>query len=52
MLSGTQRAVAANDQGIVAALDAAGGIVSRAATQLGLSRQALYRRLERYGITS
>ena len=38
-------------EAVVAALDAAGGIVSRAATQLGLSRQALYRRLERYGIT-
>ena len=35
---------------VVAALNAAGGVVSRAATQLGLSRQALYRRLERYGI--
>ncbi len=36
---------------VVAALGAAAGNVSRAATQLGLSRQALYRRLERYGIT-
>ncbi|MGM9483050.1 sigma-54-dependent transcriptional regulator [Roseateles sp. NT4] len=35
---------------VVAALNAAGGVVSRAAGQLGLSRQALYRRLERYGI--
>jgi DNA-binding NtrC family response regulator len=35
---------------VVAALNAAGGVVSRAASQLGLSRQALYRRLERYGI--
>ena len=39
------------DHAVVAALGAAGGNVSRAATQLGLSRQALYRRLERYGIT-
>jgi DNA-binding NtrC family response regulator len=37
-------------EAVMAALNAAGGIVSRAATQLGLSRQALYRRLERYGI--
>ena len=37
-------------EAVVAALASAGGIVSRAATQLGLSRQALYRRLERYGI--
>ncbi|WP_449422850.1 helix-turn-helix domain-containing protein, partial [Rhodanobacter lindaniclasticus] len=26
--------------------------VSRAAQQLGLSRQALYRRMERYGLTA
>ncbi len=37
-------------EAVVAALATAGGIVSRAAAQLGLSRQALYRRLERYGI--
>ncbi|MFG6441877.1 sigma-54-dependent transcriptional regulator [Roseateles sp. LKC17W] len=36
---------------VVAALGSAAGNVSRAAAQLGLSRQALYRRLERYGIT-
>ncbi|RTL21685.1 MAG: sigma-54-dependent Fis family transcriptional regulator [Burkholderiales bacterium] len=39
-------------EAVVAALAAAGGVVSRAASQLGLSRQALYRRLERYGIAS
>jgi DNA-binding NtrC family response regulator len=38
-------------EAVVSALDTAGGNVSRAAQQLGLSRQALYRRLERYGIT-
>ncbi|MEO3692000.1 sigma-54-dependent transcriptional regulator [Roseateles paludis] len=38
-------------EAVIAALGAAGGVISRAATQLGLSRQALYRRLERYGIT-
>ncbi len=40
-----------NRDAVMSALDAAGGNVSRAAQQLGLSRQALYRRLERYGIT-
>ncbi len=37
-------------EAVIAALAEAGGVVSRAASQLGLSRQALYRRLERYGI--
>jgi len=32
------------------ALDRAGGVVSQAAAELGLSRQALYRRMERLGI--
>lgn len=36
---------------LLAALQQAGGIVSRAAKQLGISRQAFYRRLEYYGIT-
>ena len=35
---------------LLAALEQSGGIVSRAAKQLGLSRQAFYRRLEFYGI--
>jgi len=35
---------------VVAALAAANGMVSRAALALGLSRQALYRRMERYGL--
>ena len=35
---------------IEAALAAAGGVVSRAAARLGLSRQALYRRMERFGL--
>ena len=35
---------------VVAALAAANGMVSRAAHALGLSRQALYRRMERYGL--
>ncbi|MFA6262529.1 MAG: sigma-54 dependent transcriptional regulator [Bacteroidia bacterium] len=37
-------------EAVLAALDRAGGVVSRAAQALGLSRQALYRRLERYGL--
>lgn len=32
------------------ALRRAGGVISQAARQLGLSRQALYRRMQRYGI--
>ena len=35
---------------VLAALRDAHGVVSRAAQALGLSRQALYRRLERYGL--
>jgi DNA-binding NtrC family response regulator len=35
---------------VEAALAAAQGVVSRAAQALGLSRQALYRRMERYGL--
>ena len=51
------RAVAAGNGGdepdrasIEAALARAGGVVAQAASDLGLSRQALYRRLERLGI--
>ncbi|MFC3652024.1 sigma-54-dependent transcriptional regulator [Dyella humi] len=35
---------------VEAALHKADGVISRAATSLGLSRQALYRRMERYGL--
>jgi DNA-binding NtrC family response regulator len=35
---------------VLQALQAANGVVSRAASALGLSRQALYRRMERYGL--
>ncbi|HET9835265.1 MAG TPA: helix-turn-helix domain-containing protein, partial [Rhodanobacteraceae bacterium] len=35
---------------VEAALRNANGVISRAAQALGLSRQALYRRMERYGI--
>jgi len=37
-------------EAVVAALAQAQGVVSRAATALGLSRQALYRRMDRYGL--
>jgi DNA-binding NtrC family response regulator len=37
-------------EAVQAALASAGGVVSRAASALGLSRQALYRRMERYGM--
>jgi len=37
---------------VVAALAQADGVVSRAASALGLSRQALYRRMERYGLAT
>jgi len=36
--------------GIEAALMRAGGVIAQAAADLGLSRQALYRRMERFGI--
>ena len=35
---------------IVQALARAGGVVAQAAAELGLSRQALYRRMERFGV--
>jgi DNA-binding NtrC family response regulator len=35
---------------VIAALSAAAGVVSHAAQSLGLSRQALYRRMERWGL--
>lgn len=37
-------------EAIEAALAKAGGVISRAARSLGLSRQALYRRMQRFGI--
>ncbi len=37
-------------EAVLAALQAAQGVVARAAQQLGLSRQALYRRMDRYGL--
>jgi transcriptional regulator of acetoin/glycerol metabolism len=35
---------------IESALDRAGGVLAQAASDLGMSRQALYRRLDRLGI--
>ncbi|WP_272941949.1 helix-turn-helix domain-containing protein, partial [Xanthomonas phaseoli] len=34
------------------ALARAQGVIAQAAAELGLSRQALYRRMDRYGISS
>ena len=39
-------------EAVEAALGKADGVVSRAAQALGLSRQALYRRMERYGLAT
>jgi DNA-binding NtrC family response regulator len=39
-------------EAVEAALHASGGVVARAAQSLGLSRQALYRRMERYGLAA
>ncbi len=39
-------------ESVEAALHKADGVVSRAAQSLGLSRQALYRRMERYGLAT
>ncbi len=39
-------------EAVEGALHQADGVVSRAAQALGLSRQALYRRMERYGLTA
>jgi DNA-binding NtrC family response regulator len=39
-------------EAVEGALHKADGVVSRAAQQLGLSRQALYRRMERYGLAA
>jgi transcriptional regulator of acetoin/glycerol metabolism len=35
---------------IIAALSHAGGVIAQAAAELGMSRQALYRRMDRHGI--
>ena len=43
-------AVESDKAGIEAALARANGVIAQAAAELGLSRQALYRRMERFGI--
>jgi transcriptional regulator of acetoin/glycerol metabolism len=48
--TGTRNLDEPSRESVEAALEQAGGIVSRAAQSLGLSRQALYRRMERYGL--
>jgi DNA-binding NtrC family response regulator len=50
--SGTRNLDEPSREVVVAALGAADGVVSRAAQALGLSRQALYRRMERYGLNA
>jgi DNA-binding NtrC family response regulator len=51
-VSGTSEEEGLTRPAIEASLRAAGGNVSRAAASLGLSRQALYRRMERLGMRS
>ena len=51
MRAGTTQAEAEPDrEAIEAALARAGGVIAQAAAELGFSRQALYRRMERLGI--
>ena len=49
---GTRNLDEPSREAVETALGKAGGVVSRAAQSLGLSRQALYRRMERYGLTT
>jgi DNA-binding NtrC family response regulator len=49
---GTRNLDEPSREAVETALGKAGGVVSRAAQSLGLSRQALYRRMERYGLAS
>ena len=46
----TQNEPEHSQQAIELALSRAGGVIAQAASELGLSRQALYRRMERFGI--
>jgi len=39
-------------EAIQRALDGAQGVIAMAARELGLSRQALYRRMEKFGLTA
>jgi DNA-binding NtrC family response regulator len=48
---GTSEEIEAERRQIIAAIEAHGGVIARAAAELGLSRQALYRRMDRLGIS-
>ena len=48
---GASEEVEAERRQIIAAIEAHGGVIARAAAELGLSRQALYRRMDRLGIS-
>jgi DNA-binding NtrC family response regulator len=50
-VAGAEAEPAVDRQAIEEALARSGGVVAQAAAELGLSRQALYRRMERLGIT-
>ena len=52
MLAATRNLDEPSRDAVLAALAQAGGVISRAAQALGLSRQALYRRMERYGLAT
>ena len=49
--AGTSEEIEAERRSIIAAIEAHGGVIARAAAELGLSRQALYRRMDRLGIS-
>lgn len=51
IISGEKRLDDVERSSIESALGKSGGNVSRAASLLGISRQSLYRRMEKYGIT-
>lgn len=46
----TRRAGAVDKETLVAALNRAGGVVAQAARELGMSRQAFYRRMDKFGL--
>lgn len=48
---GASEEIEAERRSIIAAIEAHGGVIARAAAELGLSRQALYRRMDRLGIS-
>ncbi|WAS99024.1 sigma-54-dependent transcriptional regulator [Nannocystis punicea] len=48
---GNNEEIEAERRSIIAAIETHGGVIARAAAELGLSRQALYRRMDRLGIS-